>query len=128
MMKLLLAALLLILPLWAQAAPEPPWNGGFNCSGTITTGGTAQLLVQSNGAAFPRVLHGYQIQNLSTDALAFSEFTTTPATMTNGSWTLNAATASTAGGSYNSPAGYSPSTPIFIIGATTGDKFTCSAW
>lgn len=111
----------------AWAAPEPPWSGGKNCSGTITNGGTAQPL-----ANLPAPLHGVQIQNESTDALAFSEFTTTPAIFTNGSWTLSPASGSTsassAGSSYNSPPTYAPASPIYIVGATTGDKFTCSAW
>lgn len=126
-MKLRVAlAVLLCTVTAAVASPEPPWSGGTNCSGTIATGGTAQPLT------LPRALHGYQIQNESADALAFSEFTTTPATFTAGSWTLTAAsgslTTSTSGESYNSPPTYSPASPIYIIGATTGDAFTCSAW
>lgn len=126
MAKRLLLVALLLATAPASASPEPPWNGSTNCSGSIASGGTAQKLT------LPQVLHGYQIQNLSTDVLAFSEFTVTPAAFTNGSWTLAPATGSAAtsspGGAYNSPGSYSPATPIYIIGATTGDKFTCSAW
>lgn len=116
----LLFGLLLVGP--ASAAPEPPWNGPTNCSGTISAGGTAQSLT------LPRALHGYQIQNESADEIAFSELTKTPAINTQGSWSLAPQSSATPGQSYNSPGGYAPSGPIFIIGATTGDGFTCVAW
>ena len=118
---LLLLALLLAAP---PAQPQVTANGNpvINCSGTITSGGTAQLLLAANGAR-----QFYQIQNLATEAIAFSEFTTTPAVLTNGSWTLSAGSATAAGGSYTSPPGYVPTSAIYIIGTTTGDKFTCAA-
>lgn len=117
--NLIMALALLALLAWsARAAPEPPWNDVNNCSGTITTGGTAQKI-----AHLPNPLHGYQIQDLSTDVLGFSEFTTTPAVGSNGTWQIAAS-----GGSYTSPSSYAPSASIYIIGATTGDAFTCAAW
>ena len=111
----LLVVLFAALP--AASAPEPPWNNATNCSGSITTGGTAQLLFGGG------VHHGYQIQNLSTDILGFSEFTTSPAVGSNGTWQLSAS-----GGSYNSPANYAPGGPVYIIGATTSDAFSCAVW
>jgi hypothetical protein len=114
----LAAAALALLALPASASPEPPWTGRFNCSGTITAGGTAQPL-----ANLPAIMHGLHIQNLSTDTLAFSEMTTSPAVGTAGAWELAGG-----GGSYTSPTTYSPQPPIYIIGATTSDAFTCVAW
>lgn len=92
-------------------------------SGTITSGGTAQLLVAAASAGVTRHV---LIQNLSTDPLCFSKFTTTPVCGTNGTYTLNPATASTGvnSGSYSTPPGLNDSNAIYIIGATTGDKFT----
>jgi hypothetical protein len=58
--------------------------------------------------------------------LAFSWDTTTPVVLTNA--TLNAATASAAGGSYQTPLGIGVATAVYLIGATTGDKFFCSKW
>lgn len=92
-------------------------------SGTITSGGTAQLLVAAAGAG---VVRHVLIQNLSTDPLCFSKFTTTPVCGTNGTYTLNPATASTGvgSGSYSTPPGLNDSNAIYVIAATTGDKFT----
>jgi hypothetical protein len=92
-------------------------------SGTITSGGAAQPLV---AAASAGVVRHVLIQNLSTDPLCFSKFTTTPVCGTNGTYTLNPATASTGvgSGSYSTPPGLNDSNAIYIIGATTGDKFT----
>lgn len=115
-----LVALALLLPLPTDANP---YTTRTNCSGTIATGGVAQELLRPDGGR-----HGFQIQNLSTDPLAWSDVTTSPATFTAGSYTLDAATASTADGAYSTPATYSPTGAIYIIGATNGDAFTCSAW
>jgi hypothetical protein len=101
-----------------------PTTAPSDCSGTVTSGGTAQSIIGAGTAP-----HGFQIQNLSTDALGFSWTTVTPAVGTNGTYTLNAGSSSTsAGGSYNSPLGIGISAAVFLIGATTGDKFTCSKW
>jgi len=96
-----------------------------NCSGTIASGGTAQLLLAANPSR-----SFYQIQNRSADMLAFSERSATPTVALNGvGFVLTPqATTATAGGTYTSPAGYVPSTAIFIVGATTGDAFECTAW
>lgn len=121
-MRLLLAFSFCLVSAAAFAAPEPPWTVGHDCSGTITSGGTAQVLNISGGA------HGFQLMNLSTDAMAFSEIVTNPATFTNKSWTLNPATATTAGGSYSTPSTYMPGNKIYVNAATTGDKFSCVWW
>jgi hypothetical protein len=99
-----------------------PWTSSTNCSGTITAGAASQQMIPAG----PK--HGYQIQNESADLLAFSEFTTSPVVNTNGSWTLTPESSGVAGGSYNTPATYSPSAAVWIIGANTGDKFTCAYW
>ena len=114
---LVLGLLLAFLPLAAGASPEPPWNNPVNCSGTIAAGNTAQKI-----ANLPTPLHGYQLQNLSTDTLYFSDLTSS-ATSTAGSWQLSAS-----GGSYNSPLGFAPGGSVYINGLTTGDAYTCEAW
>jgi len=98
-----------------------------NCSGTITTGGTAQKIITFSSTA---PIHFIQIQNQSIDLMAFSEalMTTTPAVSTNNAWTLNPSSATTAGGSYTSPTNYVPTSDVWINAATTGDKFTCVWW
>lgn len=97
---------------------------GVDCSGTIPSGGTATLI-----AAVPagQTRHGFMVQNLGTHAMAISEIVTNPATLTKQSWTLNAGTASTAGGSYTSPPTYASSNAITIVG-TSSDAFTCVWW
>src|SRR5258708_1955994 len=116
---LVLLAILVPVMLGAATISSP---GEQSCSGTITLGGTAQVLI----AAGPRT--AFQIQNLSTDALAFSEQQSAPAVLTSGSWTLAAGTASAPGGSYNSPTNFTLGNGvIWIVGATTSDAFTC-AW
>lgn len=122
----LLGLLALAAPVDAQA-PTPSTNR-VGCGGTITSGGAAQQFWPLASPPIGFVFHGFQLQNLSTDPMAFSELTATPAVLTNPAFTLNAGTATAAGGSYNSPATYAPAGPIYIIAATTGDKFSCVAW
>jgi hypothetical protein len=121
MRRVYLALSLILCASIAAAQTLIPQNAGTNCSGSITTGGVAQQIVMTSTIAVPR--HGYQIQNVSGDSMCFSELTTTPVCGTAGTWTLVATT-----GSYNTPANYVPGGPVFIIAATTGDKFTCVVW
>lgn len=92
-----------------------------DCSGTITTGGTAQTLFTSSNVR--RVL----LQNNSANVLCYS-INGVAATIagTNcgaGSFALSNGSATAGGGSVNL-SGYSIST-LSVITATTGDRFTC---
>jgi hypothetical protein len=104
---------------WIMGASNVPPT---DCSIALTTGGTAQniLAAQTN-------LHGFQIQNLSTDNVWIS-FTTTAAATTIGSYFLNPASATAAGGSYNAPLGFGTNHAISVVAATTGDKISCTWW
>ncbi len=93
-----------------------------NCSGTITSGGTAQ-----NAFTAGATKHGFTIQNLATEALWIS-FTTTAAADTVASYMLNPSASGVAGGSYSAPFGFGMNTALSVIGATTGNKFSCTWW
>lgn len=100
-----------------------------NCSGTITTGGTAQ-----NAFTAQTGLHGFTIMNIDTSAGSgeplWMSFTTTAAASTAGSYALPAPTATTfaSPGTWTSPIGFGTNGAVSIIGATTGHKFTCTWW
>lgn len=93
-----------------------------NCSGTITSGGTAQ-----NAFTAGATKHGFTIMNLSTENMWVS-FTTTAAADTVASYMLNPAATGVAGGSYSTPFGFGMNTALSVIGATTGNKFSCTWW
>jgi hypothetical protein len=93
-----------------------------DCSGSLSTGGTAQ-----NAFAAQTTLHGFQIMNLSTD-LMWVSFTTTAAAATAGSYPLNPGTSTSAGGSYSTPYGLGTNHALSVVAATTGDKFSCTWW
>lgn len=111
---------------------SPPWSvtqsGSsstiHDCGGSITTGGTAQQIITSG-----QFLHGFLIQvgvnDSNTDPLYFSDTTTTPGAGVAGSFSLNPSTTTTAGGSFSTPLNYPVGNPIYINGATTGDKYKC---
>jgi hypothetical protein len=100
-----------------------------DCSGTITTGGTAQPAI-----AAQTTLHGFTIAN--TDASAGSgepiwiSFTTTAAASTAASYPIAPPTATTfAGmGSYTTPPGFGTNHAVSIVAATTSHKFSCTWW
>lgn len=100
-----------------------------DCSGTITTGGTAQAAI-----AAQTTLHGFTIANI--DASAGSgeplniSFTGTAAANTAGSYPLAAPTATTFAGltSFTAPPGFGTNHAVSIIGTTTGHKFSCTWW
>jgi hypothetical protein len=99
-----------------------------NCSGTITTGGTAQ-----NAFTAQTTLHGFTIANIDTghnDEVLWISFTTTAAPLTAASYPLPAPTATTfAGfGSFTSPTGFGTNVALSVIGATTGHVFSCTWW
>ena len=96
-----------------------------DCSGTITTGGTAQ-----NAFTAGSTKHGFTIVNLDTTEPLWISFTTTAAANTAGSYPLQAPTASTfaSPGSFTAPVGFGINTALSVIAATTGHKFSCTWW
>ncbi len=118
--NILFAAAILISPV---ALSQTANLTTTDCSGTITLGGTSQTLLASSATRL-----GFVIQNLSTDKLCIS-FIGAAVCDANGSYSLSPATTGatgTAGGSYSSVAGFKNA--VTIIGATTTDKFSCTAW
>ena len=105
-----LLALALLLPAVARAQNVPT-----NCSGTITTGGTAQLLLAADATRY-RIL----VQNLSAAPLGISFTSTTPVIGSAQTFTLVSPF-----GQYSTPANARDTSAIYIIGATTGQVFSC---
>lgn len=96
-----------------------------DCSGSITTGGTAQ-----NALAAQTTLHGLTIMNIDTTEPLWISFTTTAAASTAGSFPLQAATATTfaSPGSFTTPNGFGTNHALSVIAATTGHKWSCTWW
>lgn len=96
-----------------------------DCSGTVTTGGTAQ-----NAFAASSTRHGFTIVNLDTTEPMWISFTGTATANTVGSYPIQAATATTfaGAGSYTSPIGFGMSTALSVVAATTGHKWSCTWW
>lgn len=94
-----------------------------NCSGTITTGGTAQ-----NAFTAQTTLHGFTIVNIDTTEPLWISFTTTAAATTVASYPLQAATATTfaSPGSFTAPQGFGINTALSVVAATTGHKWSCT--
>lgn len=117
MMKRIIAALAASLMLMA-ANPAL----ALDCSGTITTGGTAQTIYTSGNVR--KVI----LVNNSANMMCFS-ITGTAATIAgtncgSGSYPLQPGSATAAGGSFVNPANLNVPT-ISIISSTTGDRFSC---
>jgi len=114
-----LAAFLLVLAAPAFAINLTP----VDCSGTITSGGTAQnAFVAGTGRA------GFQIANLDTTEVMWINFTGTAAASGLGSFPLAPATVTTFAqlSSYYSAIGFS--TALSVVAATTSHKFSCTRW
>jgi hypothetical protein len=96
-----------------------------DCSGSITTGGTAQ-----NALAAQSTLHGLTIVNIDTTEPLWLSFTTTAAASTAGSYPLQAATATTfaSPGSFTTPTGFGLNHALSVIAVTTGHKWSCTWW
>lgn len=95
-----------------------------DCSISITTGGTAQILLATAINTIRHVI----IQNNSTDVIGFSMTTTTTTALTQAATAqLKAATSAVTGdgGSYSTAPGFNDNAPIWVIGATTGSKVYC---
>lgn len=96
-----------------------------DCSGTITTGGTAQ-----NAHTAQSTLRGMTIANLDTTEVMWISFTTTAAPSTVASYPLAPASATTFAGlsSYTTPLGFGYNTALSVVAATTGHKWSCTRW
>lgn len=96
-----------------------------DCSGTITTGGTAQ-----NAFTAGSTKHGFTILNFDTTEPLWISFTTTAAANTVASYPIPAATASTfaGAGSFTTPMGFGMNTALSVVAATTGHKWSCTWW
>lgn len=115
MMRKLVGALLALGLMGAPAI-------GADCSGTITTGGTAQTILQSSNVRTVIVMNNSaNLMCLSLDSTAAIAGTNCEA----GSYVLQPGSATTAGGSFVSPQGFAVSR-LSIISSTTGDRFTCT--
>lgn len=93
-----------------------------DCSGTITSGGTAQNIFTSGN------VRGLLLMNNSANLMCVA-FNGTAATIAgtncgSGSWVLQPGAATTAGGSFSNPVNIVIST-VSIISSTTGDRFSC---
>lgn len=96
----------------------------FDCSGTITTGGTAQFVSLSSSS------RGFIVMNTSANLMCISFDSVAAFGGTNcavGSYPLAAGSATTAGNSFTAPTNYSPSA-FSIISSTTGDRFSCTRY
>lgn len=115
MMRRILAGLVAAILVTAPALAA-------DCSGTITTGGTAQTVFASGN------VRALMLMNNSANLMCVS-FSGNPATIagTNcgaGSYALPPGSATTAGGSFTNPANITISS-LSVITATTGDRFSC---
>ncbi len=118
-----LTAAMLMLATPALAQTQVRNYTPTDCSGTITTGGTAQTIIPANtGVA------GFMITNIDTAEPMWFRINGTAAGGTQGSYPLQAATATTfaSPGSFYSAFGYN--TAITVVAATTGHKFSCTRW
>ena len=102
------------------------WCGGAfatNCSGTITTGGTAQFITSIGSNT-----RGLLLMNNSANLMCMS-ITGNAATISGtncgaGSWPLQPGSSTTQGGSFSNPANITISA-LSIISSGTGDPFSC---
>lgn len=105
--KLILFAVLLLLPLIARAG-NIPIDGG----GTITTGGTSQIVFAANESR-----RSFEFQNTS-DTVMYLDFGQAATNTLTKSYTI------AAGGFYVHPSNLCYTTSITVLCATTGKTFT----
>lgn len=94
-----------------------------DCSGTITSGGTAQ---NAFGASSGR--QAFVIANLDTSEVLWISFTTTAAPSGTGSYPLAPATATTFATLSSFYSNYGYNTALSVVAATTSHKFSCTRW
>lgn len=121
-LKIFILFFLIQSPVWA-AGTQFSNTAPIDCSGTITTGGTAQ-----NAFAANQFVNGFQVINLDTTEPLWISFTGVAVAGATGSYPLPAATASTfvGAGSYYSMIGFNKA--LSVIAATTSHKFSCTRW
>lgn len=88
-----------------------------NLSGSITAGGTAQVLAAANLNR-----NGYRIENISAGDLWYNDTGGTAATNAAGSYKLSP------GDYYETPRGMDAVQAISIFGATTAQSFSAAEW
>lgn len=123
--RLLLTAAAFIALTVAAPAQEGAVVTPRDCSGTVTSGGTAQ-----NAFAAQGTLRGFIITNIDTSEVMWISFTGTAAAGTVGSFPLPPATATTFAGvaSFISPPSFRTNGAVSVVAATTGHKFSCVMW
>jgi len=103
--------------------------GGFSnavitdCSGAVTSGGTAQDAISTAQAVG---MHGFVIMNIDTTEVLWVKINGTAAASTAGSFALSAATSTVSGGSLYLPWGFSGN--LSVVAATTTHKWSCFRW
>jgi hypothetical protein len=135
-MRKLLAAWLLVLSAvfgGAQAQSVAVYSQQnvtpFDCSITLTTGGTPQNLITAN-----KGVHGFIIMNIDNTSGSgepvWISFTGAAAAGTKGSYALAAPTATTYAlpGSFASPLGFGSNQNVSVVAATTGHAISCTQW
>lgn len=109
--------LLIALMCCALSAPAM----ALDCSGTITTGGTAQTV-------FTSLVRGLLVVNNSANLMCMSwkgtPAATGPTNCAAGSYPLQPGSSTTMGGSFSRPPDIGINT-LSIISSTTGDVFSC---
>lgn len=145
-MKKLLGILCLVWALYPQLVlaqvPPPSITNSvvsargvtpYDCSGTITTGGVAQLLIPTTPANQTAInIRGFMIMNVDFTAenlcINFNGTAGAATCSTTGYYGLIPSTASTSGGTYSSQLGFGTNKNPTVVAATTGHKFTCTYW
>lgn len=95
----------------ARTKHDSPLTAGVNRSGSITTGGTSQLVAAANTN---RLALDYQ--NISDETMWITEHLTTAAADTAGCWKLDPGDCWYA----------TTNRAVYVVSATTGKKFTCT--
>lgn len=95
----------------------------IDCSGTITSGGTAQNLFSATNN-----LRGFFIMNLDTTNMLCIAFNGTAVCGNSGTYNLAPGSTTSAGGSFSSPLGFGTNIAPSIVAATTGHKYSCTKW
>jgi hypothetical protein len=115
MMRFIAAVMAAVL--WCGAALAA------DCSGTITTGGTAQTIFTSGNVRAVTIMNNSA--NLMCLSWNGSAATIAGTNCGSGSWTLQPGSATAAGGSFYSDANGIRISTLSIISASTGDRFSC---
>lgn len=132
---------LLVLAQLAQAqSPAPSVTNAvvgaanvtpYDCSGTITAGGTSQNLFPSTVQLSK--IRGWMVMNVDTtsEGLCINFTATSAAAATcssTGYYFMQPATATASGGSYSSQLGFGINNNPKIVAATTSHKYSCTYW